>query len=230
METSGMLKVSIVLPRFIPKILLRHKIMEPKERILSATHELFMKYGIRSISMDDIAKHLSISKKTIYQSYKDKDELVHELMKEKLKEDEREFHQLEKESANVIDGVFNIMKHMSKVIGQVNPSVFYDLQKYHPNTWKLFKEFKEDFIVKMVEGSLVRGIKEGFIRPEINVKIISRMRMEQIEMGFNPAVFPPDKFQLLDVQLSMIDHFLYGICTLKGHKLINKYKQIIDEE
>ncbi len=204
--------------------------METKARILAATHELFMKYGIRSISMDDIAKHLSISKKTIYQSYKDKDELVHELMKEKLKEDARGFKEMEKVSANVIDEVFNIMKHMSQVIGKMNPSVFYDLQKYHPNTWKLFKEFKEDFIMKMVEGSLMRGIKQGLIRPEINTRIISRMRMEQIEMGFNPAVFPPEKFKILDVQLSMIDHFLYGICTLKGHKLINKYKQIIDEE
>jgi AcrR family transcriptional regulator len=201
-----------------------------KARILAATHELFMKYGIRTVSMDDIAKHLSISKKTIYQFYKDKDELVHELMKEKLKMDEKEFHSVEKESANVIDEVFNIMKRMGKVIGQVNPSVFYDLQKYHPETWKLFKEFKEEFILKMVEGTLTRGIKQGLIRPEINVKILSKMRMEQIEMGFNPSVFHPEKFQIIDVQLAMIDHFLYGICTLKGHKLINKYKQIIDEE
>jgi len=201
-----------------------------KKRILAAGQELFLRYGIRSISMDDIARHLSISKKTIYQSYRDKDELVHELMKEKLKEDEKEFESFEKGSANVIDEVFNIMKHMGKVIGQVNPSVFYDLQKYYPNTWKLFKEFKEEFILKMVENTLVRGVKQGLIRPEINVKVLSRMRMEQIEMGFNPAVFPPDKFQIIDVQLSMIDHFLYGICTLKGHKLINKHKQIIDEE
>ena len=201
-----------------------------KQRILAATQELFLKYGTRSVSMDDIAKHLSISKKTIYQSYRDKDELVHELMKVKLKEDEKEFQQLEKESANVIEEVFNIMKHMGRVIGKVNPSVFYDLQKYHPETWKLFIEFKENFILKMVENTLLRGIKQELIRPDINARILSRMRMEQIEMGFNPAIFPPDKFKLLDVQLAMIDHFLYGICTLKGHKLINKYKQITEEE
>ena len=204
--------------------------METKERILTATHELFMKYGIRSISMDDIAKHLAISKKTIYQAYKDKDELVHELMKEKLKEDEKDFKELEKESANVIEEFFNIMKHMGKVISQVNPSVFYDLQKHHPKTWNLFKEFKENCILKMVEEALMRGTKEGLIRQDINVKILSRLRMEQIEMGFNASVFPPDKFRILDVQLSMIDHFLHGVCTLKGHKLINKYKQIIEEE
>lgn len=204
--------------------------MNTKERILSATHELFMKYGIRSISMDDIAKHLSISKKTIYQFYKDKGALVHELMKVKLKEDEKEFKALEKESENVIEEFLNIMKHVSKVISQANPNVFYDIQKYHPNTWKLFQDFKENCILKMMEETLARGIKQGLIRQDIHVKILSRMRMEQIEMGFNPVVFPPSKFKILDVQLSMIDHFLYGICTLKGHKLINKYKQIIDKE
>ena len=82
----------------------------------------------------------------------------------------------------------------------------------------------------MVEETLLRGTKQNLIRPDINVKILSRLRMEQIEMGFNPAIFPPDKFKIVEVQLSMLDHFLYGICTLRGHKLINKYKQIIDEE
>jgi TetR/AcrR family transcriptional regulator, cholesterol catabolism regulator len=203
---------------------------EMKERILVATQELFFKYGIRSISMDDIAKHLSISKKTIYQYYKDKDETVHELMKVKLKEDEREFAAIEKMSSNVVEEFINLMRHISSMISKVNPNVFYDLQKYHPKTWDLFKKFKEDFILKMVEDTLVRGIRQGLIRQDINVKILSRLRMEQIEMGFNQTIFPSDKFKLLDVQLSLIEHFLYGVCTLKGHKLINKYKQIIEEE
>lgn len=204
--------------------------METKERILTAAQELFFKYGIRSISMDDIAKHLSISKKTIYAFFKNKDEVVHELMRLKLKEDEKGFRLLEKESSNVIEEVFNLMSYLSKVIGQINPSMFYDLQKHHAQTWRLFTEFKEACVLKMVEDTLERGVKQKLIRPDIDIKILSRMRMEQLEMGFNPAIFPPDKFKLVDVQLSMIDHFLYGICTLKGHKLINKYKQIIDEE
>lgn len=201
-----------------------------KERILNAAFELFMSYGVRSVSMDDIAKHLSISKKTIYQFYKDKDELVHELMNKKLKQDEADIRAIIKESANVIEECFNIMKHLGKMMRQINPSFFYDLQKYHPKTWKLFKDFKENCIVKMVEDSLTRGTKQGLIRTDINIKILSRMRMEQIEMCFNPNVFPPQQFKIVDLQLSLQDHFLYGICTLKGHKLINKYKQIIEEE
>ena len=203
---------------------------DTKQRLLSTAFELFSKYGIRSISMDDIAKHLSISKKTIYQFFEDKDEIVHELMKGKLKDDEGELRTIVKSSGNVVEEVFNLMAHISRKIGNVNPSMFYDLQKYHPKTWQLFVEFKINCILKMVEDTLLRGVKEGLLRQDINVKILARMRMEQVDMGFNPAVFPPDKFNILDVQLAMIDHFLYGICTLKGHKLINKYKQITEEE
>lgn len=195
-----------------------------KQRILSATHDLIMKYGIRSVSMDDIAKHISISKKTIYQYYEHKDEVVHELMKIKLTEDEKELKEIEKTSDNVVEEVFNLMKHIGATIRKINQNVFYDLQKYHPKTWDLFMEFKENCILKMVEETLSRGIKQGLIRPDINIPILARMRMEQLEMGFNPIIFPPDKFKIVDVQLTMIDHFLYGICTLKGHKLINKYK------
>ena len=204
--------------------------MEPKERILKGAEELFFKYGIKSITMDDIAKHLAISKKTIYQYFADKNELVEILMAMKLKEDECEFKQIHQESENMVVEFFNMMKHMGEMFAKINPTIFYDLQKYHPNAWKLFKEFKQDCMASMVESTIDRGIKEGLVRSDLNAKILSRLRIEQVEMGFNSEIFPPDKFKMVDVQIAMIDHFLYGICTLKGHKLINKYKQVIEEE
>jgi len=204
--------------------------MEPKERILKGAEELFFKYGIKSITMDDIAKHLAMSKKTIYQFFTDKDEMVETLMKQKLKQDECELSDIQKESENVIVEVFNIMKHMSAMFSNLNPNVFYDLQKYHPKAWKMFKDFKDDCMWKMVEDSISKGKEQGLVRPDINTSIIARMRLEQIESAFNPQVYAPDKFKLIDIQIAMLDHFLHGICTLKGHKLLNKYKEVIEEE
>jgi hypothetical protein len=60
--------------------------------------------------------------------------------------------------------------------------------------------------------------------------VLARLRIEEVEMGFNSELFPPDKFKMLDVQIAMIDHFLHGICTLRGHKMINKYKEVTEEE
>ena len=204
--------------------------METKERILLGAEELFFKYGIKSITMDDIAKHLAMSKKTIYQFYKDKNELVEMLMAEKLKQDECEFQQIQTESSNMVEEVFNMMKHISLMFSKINPTIFYDLQKYHPKAWGLFRLFKQNCMAKMVEMSIERGKSEGFVRKDVDSKVLSIMRIEQVEMGLNPTVFPPDKFKIVEIQLAMLDHFLYGICTLKGHKMINKHKHLSDDE
>ncbi len=204
--------------------------MKTKDRILQGAQELFFKYGIKSITMDDIAKHLAISKKTIYQYYADKDEVVETMMIQLMKTNKGEFQMIANESTNVVEEVFAMMKHMGNMFSQMNPNLFYDIQKYHPNSWQLFKEFKEEFIERMVEDSVKRGIVQGLVRSDINTKIVARLRMEEIEMGFNPQAFPPNKFKIIDVHLALLDHFLHGICTLKGHKLINKYKELIEEE
>ena len=204
--------------------------METKDRVLQGAEELFFKYGIKSVTMDDIAKHLSISKKTIYQFYSDKNEIVDTLMKLKLEEDKEAIQKIHTESENVITEVFGLMKHMSQMFAKLNPNVFYDLHKYHPEAWKLFNAFKEDCMETMVENAIKKGAKDGLVRTDINSKIIARLRMEEIQLGFNANIFPPDKFKIVDVQLELLDHFLHGICTLKGHKLINKYKEVTEEE
>ena len=204
--------------------------MDTKSKILNGAEELFFKYGIKSVTMEDIAKHLGISKKTIYQFYSDKNELVEIFMAERLKENEYECRLIAKNAANVIEIFFALMEHLGVMFSNMNPKLFYDLQKYHPTTWKLFNQFKEGFIELMVQDSLKRGMKEGFVRKDINTKIIARLRMEEVEMGFNPELFPPNKFKIIDVQLALLDHFLHGVCTLKGHKLINKHKQVTEEE
>ena len=206
--------------------LFEEKIMVVKNKILKGAEELFMRFGIRGITMDDIAKHLGMSKKTIYQTYADKDEIVHTLMKHTLDENSKVFTTIQRTSKNVIDEVFLCMEQMHVMFSNRNPVMFYDLQKYYPNTWKLFREFKNDFILKMVENTLKKGIKDGLVREDINVNILARLRIEEIELGFDQFAFPPEKFNVTDTQIEMAEHFLYGICTLKGYRLINKYKKV----
>lgn len=204
--------------------------MDTKQRILNAAYELFLRFGIKSVTMDDIAKHLAMSKKTIYQFFRDKDEVVHSLMQQKIAEDERDFTAIAEKSAHVVEEVFNCMHQMHAIFSQVNPNIFYDLQKYHPKSWELFLTFKISFVIRQVEQSLERGKKDGYVREDVNSTILARLRMEEIEMGLNPKVYPSDKFKILDVQLALTEHFLYGVCTLKGHRLINRYKHVVEEE
>jgi len=199
------------------------------DRILDGSGELFLQAGIKSVTMDDIAKRLGMSKKTIYQFFKDKNELVLALVKKRLKDDEDEMSGMLAKSNNVIEEMVNMMKCSEEIFARANPIVIHDMQKYHPEAWKVFQEFKAGVIVQTLEELLSKGIKQGYIRPEIDVKIIARMRVLQVEAGFNAAVFPLSEFNPWKVQHELMDHFNYGICTMKGYKLLNEYKNIHDE-
>jgi AcrR family transcriptional regulator len=199
------------------------------ERIINGGEELFLQAGIRSVTMDDIARHLGMSKKTIYQFFKDKDELVMALVKKKLKEDEDQMNAIISQSENVIEQMINMMKCSEEIFSRINPIVIHDMQKYYPNAWKQFQNFKAEVLIHKMEQLLTKGIDQGYIRPEIDVRIIARMHVNLVEMGFNNLIFPIAEFNTWKVQKQFLEHFNYGICTLKGVKLLNQHKNISNE-
>jgi len=203
--------------------------MSQIERIIEGGEELFLTAGIKSVTMDDIARHLGMSKKTIYQFFKDKNELVIALVKKKLQEDEDQMSEIISKSGNVIEEMINMMKCSEEIFSRINPIVIHDMQKYHPDAWKQFQNFKSQVLVHTMEDLLKKGINQGYIRADIDVKIIARMRVNLVELGFNTNIFPVAEFNTWKVQQQFHEHFNYGICTLKGYKLLNQYKNIHDE-
>jgi len=203
--------------------------MSQTDRIIEGSEELFLTAGIKSVTMDDIATHLGMSKKTIYQFFKDKNELVIALVKKKLKEDEEQMNDIISRSGNVIEEMINMMKCSEDIFSRINPIVIHDMQKYHPDAWKQFQNFKSGVIVQTLEQLLSKGIQQGYIRPDIDVKVLAKMRVNQVELGFNAHEFPVAEFNTWKVQQQLMEHFNYGVCTLKGYKLLNQYKNIIDE-
>ena len=199
-----------------------------EKRILEVSGNMFFKHGIRSITMDDIASTLGISKKTIYIYYKDKKSLVKSFTIRELKQHEKEMLKFRKGSHDSIDEMIQLMNHLGNFFSRVNPSVFYDLQKYHPESWLSFRQFKNKIVIYFVEENLRKGISNNLYRKDINVKTLAKLRIEEVEMGVNPSIFPPEDFRINDVQISLIDHFIYGIVTPKGYKLIEKYKNQIN--
>jgi len=199
------------------------------DRIIQGGEDLFLTAGIKSVTMDDIARHLGVSKKTIYHFFKDKNELVMALTKKKLQEDEEYINSVISQSANVIEEMINMMKCTQEEFARMNPIVIHDLQKYHPEAWKEFQKFKAEVLVRTMEELLTKGIKQGYIRPDVDPKIMARMRVAQVETGFDGTLFPVSEFSPWKVQVQFLEHFNYGICTLKGHKLLDQYKNINDE-
>jgi TetR/AcrR family transcriptional regulator, cholesterol catabolism regulator len=196
---------------------------EIKDKILKGTHDLFMRYGVRSISMDDIARHLSVSKKTLYQHFADKDDLVTAVSKAHLESEQKIYEGLRDSSINSIEHLAKIAVCMRKEMENLNPSLLFDIQKFHPKAWSIWNNFKKT-IIKEIIDNLNSGIREGFVREDVNPEILSIMRIELVQLAFNEEIFSRTKFRMAEVQTQIFDHFVHGIATDKGKKLYQKYK------
>ncbi len=197
--------------------------MEVRERILKTAEELFMKFGIRSVTMDEIASELGISKKTIYMHFEDKDAIVHEVATFRMSCEQDISEQIWKEAENPIHEVVKEIEMLQTHITALNPVVIYDLKKYYPKTWAVFQQHKQTIFLDITRRNLQEGVKQGLYRPEINIEVLSRLRMEEIDFAFDQSVFPNNVFNQLEIHQTFIDHFLRGVLTPKGLTIYEQY-------
>jgi AcrR family transcriptional regulator len=194
-----------------------------KERIQQKARELFMRYGFRSVTMDEIAGQTGISKKTLYQFFEDKDALVEAVMHSELEYMQKQCTRQIKEAENAIEETFLDMDAMEVVMDAMNPQIVFDLEKFYPRTFEKFKKHKHNFLLETIKTNLERGIREEVYRNDFDIDIIARFRLESAFIIFNPELFPHSKYSLLKVSAEIYYHYLHGIATPKGKKLIEKY-------
>jgi AcrR family transcriptional regulator len=201
--------------------------MEIQDRILAEAQSLFMRYGIKSVTMDDISSHLAVSKKTIYQHYKDKDSLVSAIAERHMEEEKRQLDIIFDQGFDALEELFKITQFIRHMISMMNPAVMYDLKKYHPKAWSLFQEHKECCIYGNIKQNLDRGVSEGYYRQDLDTDIMAKMRMFQTEFGFDIDRFPPTEYDMPSVQMQIFEHFIRGLLTEKG---IAHYKELQEQE
>lgn len=214
--------------RFLDNMVIAEK-TEQRDRISGAAFELFCQRGIKGVSMDDIAQHLAMSKKTIYKWFDNKNDMVNAAVSNYLSNMEHTACELSN-AANAVEELFNLVQMSRQIFSQLNQSIFYELQKYHPEAWQLWIRHKNEFTLKKIRQNMLRGISEGLFRQDLDVEVMARLRLAQIEIPFNRDFFPPHEFDLTHVQMASLELYMLGIATLKGHKLINSLKHITEEE
>ena len=195
------------------------------ERIKQTAHGLFMQFGLRSVSMDDIATGLGISKKTIYQFYQDKDALVEDVIASIIAHNQFCCQKDREGSMNAIHEIFLAMDFMMEIFKSMNPSLVFDMQKYYPGAFLKFSEHKNNYLQGMIKTNILRGIEEELYREDLQVEILSRFRVESMMLPFNPDFQSKVKFNLAVIEEELILHFLFGMVSLKGYKMAIKYQQ-----
>jgi TetR/AcrR family transcriptional regulator, cholesterol catabolism regulator len=194
--------------------------MNQEDAILAKSKELFFRLGVKSVTMDDLAREMGVSKKTIYQYVSNKSELVEKVMKKHVEEEKDSMCQLISNSGNAIDQTLSIIKNVLAHMKNIHPSSIYDIQKYYPKTWKVFLEFKNDFILKTIEQNLQKGVDEGLYRKDLNTNVIARLYINTIEYIVNPAFFPSIQYNFSVIYLEYIRYHIRGVVSEKGREYL----------
>lgn len=194
-------------------------------RITDGAAELFRIYGIRSVTMDAIAQHLGISKRTIYERFRDKDELLYAVLTKMIARQKQKIEDILDSSPNVIAAVFTMLRAGRDHAEAMNPLIGSDLRKYHNSVLQRLKETCGNPDYEGAGKILSRGIDEGMIRKEINIDIVSRCFAGLGKLSGDESVYPPEKFLKGDLIKNTILNYLRGISTEKGRMLIDEMEK-----
>ena len=196
---------------------------ETKDRILLGAQQLFMRRGIKSVSMDDIVAALGISKKTLYKWFETKDHLVQAVVGGHLLGSQGDCDRMATESANAVHEIVLMMKWTKQEHADVHPGIFLEMKKYHAAAYEQWQRHKFDYILVSIERNLRRGIAEGLYRPEIDVSVLARLHLGTIDLVMDTELFPPRQFQLARVMQATDEAFLRSVITPTGLDLLNRY-------
>lgn len=197
--------------------------MEIRDRIKQKADELFRMYGVRSVTMDDIALQLGVSKKTLYQSFSDKSELVDEVTKDMLDHNRKSCLGSRTHALDAVHELYLALESIQEITENLNPVILFDLERGYPKTFKRFHQFKYDFLYDIIIENIEWGKKEGLYRQDVDNEVFAKMRLEMINMVFNENLFPKSKFNLYYLQKQSLQFFMYAVVSTKGLKLIEKY-------
>lgn len=193
-----------------------------KADIIDKAAGIFLRYGIKSVTMDDMARELGMSKKTLYAYFSDKNDLVVHILARKIKTDQNQCVLIKDESENAIDEMFRINQFVSGMIKNVHPSVFYDLKKFHPEAMAIFHGHKWKFVKGTIMANISRGKQEGLYRTELSDEIIAT-----IYVGATDLISDGEAFAGMD---KTSDQVFYEIIKFQLHGLVNEKGRAYLEE
>ncbi|MCF8303502.1 MAG: TetR/AcrR family transcriptional regulator [Bacteroidales bacterium] len=203
------------------------------EEILQASLDIFRRYGIRSVSMDDICREMRMSKKTMYKYFSNKQNLLKHTLEYQRQQDEKRYDELARSGYNAIDTLLEVSKWINKEIKGLNPSMLFDLQKYHPELYRDFFGVKREMAFERIKKNMEQGISEGLYRTDVNIDLVSRLYVKKIEDIHDSEAFMNQDYPFETLFSVMFENHIRGITNKKGTEYFLKQKEKLnfsDEE
>jgi len=196
------------------------KDMDLRERIIENASALFFQRGVKSMTMSDIANELGISKRTLYEVFHDKEDLLENCINRHIEKADEAVQELAGNSEDVIDAIMRIYARSLDEMRMINTSAMYDLKKYHSRLYKKVDQNQKDS-ASVFLPLLEKGVKQGLIRDDINFEIILWLVKSQFKAVIDDDYFPKDKYLMNDFIKAIILNFMRGIATPTGVKKVD---------
>jgi AcrR family transcriptional regulator len=195
---------------------------EKRQEIIRKVMGLYLQFGIRSVTMDDVVREVGISKKTLYQYFTDKSELVAAVVDCESNLNNQQHNEAIEGASNAIEKMLRFYHFQMKMIKDSNPSMIYDLKKYYPEVHAKFVEKKRDIIYKNVLSNLIQGKSEGLYREELNEEVIAILNLMRVEAFINTSLYKPEEILTKEFFTEMFTYHMYGIVSDKGRKILEE--------
>lgn len=183
---------------------------------MKRVEELFLRYGIKSITMDDVARELGISKKTLYAFVENKDDLVNRVLERHIQEEKTLCDNLFHSADNAVDEMLIVLETNAQMMQQMKTNIVFDLQRYHREAWEKMEAYQRGFMYDLVRANLERGVREGLYRDNFDADIVAKLHIAATFQLFNESLFPETAYNKVAVFREYLMHYLYGIISEKG--------------
>jgi AcrR family transcriptional regulator len=196
-----------------------------EEQILKRSESLFRKRGFKRVTMDEIAREMGMSKKTVYKYFTNKRDLVLKNIRLKIELEKSQFCVLHDESKDAVEEMMRLIRHVIDMFEKNNPAVFAELKRYYPGSWTLMDGFIRKHVHQRIHQNIERGKREGLYREDIDSDILAKMYVAKVKSIMEEDWFPKSRYNKRHLLEVLIEYHIRGIAADPGLQLFDEYKK-----
>jgi TetR/AcrR family transcriptional regulator, cholesterol catabolism regulator len=202
--------------------------MDALHTILNRAKDLFITCGVKTITMDDLARDMGMSKKTLYQYIPTKAKLIERMVQAHIKEEKKAIQEIQARSQNAIEEMVFISHYVLKMLRMVSPKVIFEMKKYYWDSWQKISKLNSDHILDVIRKNIQSGIDQGHYRKEIDPDIIAQHYVTLSNSLVDLDTFPGPILNMEKLYLETLRYHLRGITTSEGWTLYQKINHKLD--
>tara|TARA_B100000676_G_C18016055_1_gene809743 strand:- start:890 stop:1606 length:717 start_codon:yes stop_codon:yes gene_type:complete len=206
----------ILFPMFVKEL------SDPKEiSLLERVNEVYLKRGVKRTTMDDMAKAINVSKKTLYKYVKNRKELVMKSTFFHVSRDREKVIQIQNKNLNPIKEQYELAKFVIETVSKVNPVLHSDLEYNYPEAWVYLNEYFNGFVYESLYQNLIRGQKVGVYHKQFKPEIVARFFATRIDIIFDGELFPSYEFNFKDIYIEYLMYHMNSIVSDEGKRILS---------